>query len=31
MHFYFEERNTVPKKEASRVLNAHGFHKQVGV
>ena len=29
MHLYFEERNTVPKEEASRVLIAHGFYKQV--
>ena len=31
MHLYFEERNTPPKEQASRVLIAHGFHKEVTI
>ncbi|MFG6687679.1 transposase [Mariniflexile sp. HNIBRBA6329] len=31
MHLYFEERNVMPKEEASRVLTVHGFHKQVTI
>lgn len=31
MHLYFEERNTIITEEASRVLIAHGFHKQVTI
>ncbi|WP_342662769.1 ISAon1 family transposase N-terminal region protein [Gelidibacter mesophilus] len=31
MHLYFEERNTPPKEQTSRVLIAHGFHKEVTI
>ena len=31
MNLYFEERNIAPKKEASRILIAHGFHKEVTI
>lgn len=31
MHLYFEERNTPPKEQVSRVLIAHGFHKEVTI
>ena len=28
MHLYFEERNVVPEEETTRLLVAHGFHKE---
>lgn len=31
MHLYFEERNVSPKEENSRILIAHGFHKEVTI
>lgn len=31
MHLYFEERNVIPKEEESRILIAHGFHKEVTI
>jgi len=31
MHLYFEERNVVPKEEKSKILVAHGFHKEVTI
>ncbi|WP_170234460.1 hypothetical protein [Bizionia saleffrena] len=31
MHLYFEERNVVPKEEKSKILIAHGFHKEVTI
>jgi len=31
MHLYFEERNTSPKEESTRILIAHGFHKEVTI
>ncbi len=31
LHLYFEEVNTPPKEEISRVLIAHGFHKEVTI
>lgn len=31
MHLYFEERNVTPKEESSRLLIAHGFHKEVTI
>lgn len=31
LHLYFEEVNTPPKEETSRVLIAHGFHKEVTI
>ena len=31
MHLYFEERNTTPREESTRILIAHGFHKEVTI
>ena len=31
MHLYFEERNQRPKEESTRILIAHGFHKEVTI
>jgi UDP-2,3-diacylglucosamine pyrophosphatase LpxH len=31
MHLYFEERNVIPKEEKSKMLVAHGFHKEVTI
>lgn len=31
MHLYFEERNIPPKEQVSKVLIAHGFHKEVTI
>ncbi|CAM4363269.1 transposase family protein [Gillisia hiemivivida] len=31
LHLHFEEVNTPPKEETSRVLIAHGFHKEVTI
>ncbi len=31
LHLYFEERNTPPKEQSSRVLISKGFHKEITV
>lgn len=31
MHLYFEERNIIPKEDTSKILIAHGFHKEVTI
>ena len=31
LHLYFKERNIPPKEETSRVLIAHGFHKEITI
>lgn len=31
MHLYFEERNLPPQEQTSRILIAHGFHKEVTI
>ncbi len=31
MHLYFEERNVTPKETSTRLLIAHGFHKEVTI
>lgn len=31
LHLYFEEHNHPPKEASSRVLIAHGFHKEITV
>lgn len=31
MHLYFEEKNAPPKEENTRILIAHGFHKEVTI
>lgn len=31
LHLYFENRNSVPKQESTRVLIAHGFHKELTI
>ena len=31
LHLYFEEVNTPPKEENTRLLISHGFHKQITI
>ena len=31
LHLYFEECNSIPKEESSRILIAHGFHKELTI
>lgn len=31
IHLYFEERKTPPVEQTSRVLTAHGFHKEITI
>lgn len=31
IHLYFEERNTPPQEKTSRILIAHGFHKELTI
>lgn len=31
LHLYFEEKNSIPSQENSKILIAHGFHKQVTI